>query len=136
MKLMAQSSTNFQIRKVYGAARKSPMCDRFRCYKTESPLTSILGFASRYYFTLMPSQRYCYCERLSRTNSDIGSSLLASIKGNCTEKIKAVGFSGQRKKTVFWYTFFGGLERVLESQPSSKKLFVFWDATDPFDRLF
>jgi hypothetical protein len=26
-------------------------CDRFRRYKTESPLTSILGFASRYYFT-------------------------------------------------------------------------------------
>ncbi|MBD0388715.1 MAG: hypothetical protein ICV54_19975 [Nostoc sp. C3-bin3] len=89
---MPKLSTKPVLRKDYGAARKIPLCDRFRRYKTESPLTSILGLASRYYFTLMPSQRYYYCERLSRSNPDIGSPRLVSTKGNCTKKIKAIGF--------------------------------------------
>ncbi len=70
-------STNSKIRKVYGVARSLPLCDRFHRYKTESYLTSTWGFAFRYYFTLMPSQRYCYCAKLFRTNPDIGSPRLA-----------------------------------------------------------
>jgi hypothetical protein len=41
------------------------------------------------------------------------------------KKIKAVGFLGQRKKTGFWYTFSGSLERILKASHHTKNCSFF-----------